>query len=115
MKHNYKRRTLDEATELAQEKFKASVLNHLSSEEVEEFRSSCLMTSGNPSEIWESVLGEQPDIRMYYEIELYKPSDTCPYIEKSYAKILVSRDRSSEQVEIIWKPEVPEYNGPWFS
>lgn len=49
------------------------------------------------------------------EIEIYKPSDICPYIEICYAKISVSRDRSSEQREIIWKPEVPEYNGHWFS
>jgi len=106
---------MDEAIEMARLAFKANVTDHLSQEEIDEFASSAVKSSGTPSEDWEEKLGFRPEMKSYYEIHLYKPSDECPYIEKSYAKILVPRNRYEESCEIIWKPEVPPYDGPWFS
>ena len=106
---------MDEAIEIARNAFKENVEKHFSKEEIEEFRSSATISSGTPDEEWENVLGFKPDRKSFYEIHLYKPSDECPYIDKSYAKILVARNRESEQCEILGKPEVPPYDGPWFS
>lgn len=84
MKHKYKRRTLDESVELAQKLFRASVSDHLSKDEIEEMKMFGTMISGNPSEIWEHIIGYKPDNKLYYEIEIYKPSDICPYIEPEF-------------------------------
>jgi uncharacterized protein YciU (UPF0263 family) len=116
MEHQYKRRTYDEAVELAKSAFRESVEKILTKEEVDEIRESCELTGGNPkAEEWATILGFLPDEKSYYEIELYKRSDECPYIEKSYVKILVPRNREIEECYFIWKPRVLEYNGPWFS
>jgi len=115
MSHTYKRRTMDEAVEMARLAFKENVENHLTAEEMDEFSLSAVKQSGTPSEDWEKLLGFKPEMKSYYEIHLYKPSEECPYIEKSYAKILVPRNREEEHCEIIWKPEVSPYDGPWFS
>ena len=115
MTHQYKRRTMDDAIEMARIAFVKDVDDHLSGEEMEEFRLCSTITSGTPSDEWETVLGFTPEMKSYYEIHLYKPSDECPYIEKSYAKILVPRNRDTNKCEMIWKPEVPPYDGPWFS
>jgi len=106
---------MEEAIEMARIAFRDNVENHLSDEEMEEFMHSSTMTSGTPSDEWAPVLGFTPEMKSHYEIHLYKPSNECPYIEKSYAKILVPRDRDIQECEIIWKPEIPPYDGPWFS
>ena len=115
MSNTYKRRTLDEAIEMARLAFKTSVTDHLTQEEIDEFSSYAVKSSGTPSDDWEERLGFRPEPKSYYEVHLYKPSDECPYIEKSYAKILVPRNREEKDCEIIWKPEVQSYDGPWFS
>jgi uncharacterized protein YciU (UPF0263 family) len=110
MAHKYKRRTLDEAIELAQETFREKVAEILTPNEIDELRSLGTTASGplsdRSADEWKNILGYLPDKRMYYEVELYKPSDSHPYIEKSYARILITRDRSSQQCEILWKPDV---------
>ena len=116
MTHQYKRRTYDEAVELARQGFLSLVNDNFSSEELDEIKESCDLTGGNPkAEEWSEILGYKPNDKTYYEIELYKRSDECPYIEKSYVKILVPRNRETEECYFIWKPKVPEYNGSWFS
>ncbi|MEM8640673.1 MAG: DUF440 family protein [Cyanobacteria bacterium P01_G01_bin.54] len=112
MSHTYKGRTRDEAFEMARLAFKANVAENLSPEEMKEFAFSAVHSSGTPSEEWEELLEFQPEAKSYYEIHLYKPRAECPYIEKSYAKILVPRNREKDTCEVIWKPEVPPYNGP---
>ncbi|MEW8222688.1 MAG: DUF440 family protein [Candidatus Thiodiazotropha taylori] len=112
MSHTYKRSTIDEAIEMARLAFKNNVTNHFNSEEMDEFVSSAVKQSGTPSEDWEKLLGFKSEIKSYYEIHLYKPSVECPYFEKSYAKILVPKNREDEYCEIIWKPEVSPYDGP---
>jgi uncharacterized protein YciU (UPF0263 family) len=106
MSRQYKQRTLDEALELAKSVFKSKAKDFLSSGEIAEMAGFGKITAGSISEDWESVLGYKPNHKKFYEIDLYKPSKEKPFVEKFYARILVSRDFSSEQVEIIWKPEI---------
>ena len=115
MAHQYKRRTYDEALELAQDRFRAEVQDHLTEDEIEEMRTKGTVSGGSFEDDWISELGHVPDKRLHYEYRVYLPSHECPYIEKYYARILVTRDRNSDDVWIKWKPPVPEYDGPWFS
>lgn len=109
MTYQYKRRTYDEAVELAKSTFSESVDKNLNKEDINEIRESCDLTGGNPkADEWATILGCQPDEKSYYEIELYKRSDEYPYIEKSYVKILVPRNRETNECYFIWKPKVPE-------
>lgn len=101
-----KQRNLDEAIRLAQSVFKSKAEDFLSSLEMEEMVNFGVMSAGSLSKDWEKVLGYQLDERQFYEIDLHKPTEKKPYVEKIYARILVSRDYSSEQVEIIWNPEI---------
>ncbi len=106
---------MDEAIEMARLAFRENVADNLSKEEMDELASCAAKTSGSPSEEWGNDLGYKPDSKRYYEVHLYKPSDECPYIEKSYVKILVPRSREETSCKFIWKPEVEPYDGPWFS
>lgn len=106
MSYEYKQRNLNEAIDLAQSVFKSKVENFLTSEEMEEMVNFGAMVIGTISDDWETVLEHKPDSKKYYEINLYKPAENKSSIEKFYARILVIRDFSSEQVEIIWKPEI---------
>jgi uncharacterized protein YciU (UPF0263 family) len=115
MPHQYKRRTLDEALALAQDAFRATAKDHLSDDELREMAEHGTHTEGSFGDDWEAETGFRPDAKLFYEVQLYRASKECPYIEKYYARILVSRDRSSHGVWIKWKPPVPPYNGPWFS
>lgn len=115
MAHQYNRRTYDEAMELAQRRFRAEVRDHLTAEEIEEMRAKGTVSGGSFGDDWTSELGAEPDKRFHYEYRVYLPSDECPYIEKYYARILVTRARDSDDVWIKWKPPVPEYDGPRFS
>lgn len=114
-KHKYKRRTYDEAVELAKEAFQAGFEANLSQGDIEEMKLSCAETGGSPKDFWEDILGFKPTDTDFYEVELYKPSNECPYIEKSYVKILVPRDRNTYKCKLLWKQPVPKYDGPWFS
>jgi uncharacterized protein YciU (UPF0263 family) len=115
MAPTYKRRKLDEARDLALRVAREQAPQHLSGEELEELRAkgsiNCL---SGPTGDWASITGFEPDPRLHYEVQLYLPSSKCPWIEKFYARILVTRDRNSESVWIIWKPPVPAYDGPYF-
>lgn len=113
--HQYRRRTFDEALELAKLRFRAEVTEHLSQEEIEELRTKGTISGGSFAGDWVAELGEEPDKNLYYEIQVYQPSEECPYIARYFARILVARDRCSQGVWIKWRPPVPEYNGPWFS
>jgi uncharacterized protein YciU (UPF0263 family) len=115
MPHQYKRRTYDEAMELAQERFRADAKTHLTDVEIEELRTKGTVAGGSFGDDWASELGGEPDKRIHYEYQVYLPSEECPYIERYYARILVSRDRDSDGVWIKWKPPVPEYHGPHFT
>lgn len=100
MAHQYKRRTMNEAAVLAQDLFRSHARQHLTDDELEE---------------WESIVGRPVSEKEFYEFEVYKPSETCPYVEKIYAIVLVSRDRSTNHCYVQWRPEVEQYNGPSFS
>ena len=71
---------------------------------MEEFRQAGLISSGGPKMQWESMLGRPVSEREFYEYQLYKPSEICPYVEKIYAVILVSRNRDNENCYVQWKP-----------
>jgi hypothetical protein len=106
---------MDEAEKLARDAFRAVVAQHLSGEEIEEVREHGAKTCGTVEEgIWDSIIGHAPDRNQYYQFEIYRRADTCPYIEKSFVKILIPRDRSTESVHFIWRPIVPVYTGPYF-
>ena len=115
MAHQYKRRTTSEAEVLAQNLFRTHARQHLTDDELEEFRLSGLVSSGTPGPQWESIVGRPVSEREFYEFEVYKPSAECPYVEKIYAVILVSRDRSTESCYVQWRPEIEKYDGPLFS
>ena len=104
MTHQYVRRTHDEAQELARKAFRSTAADHLTSAELEELGAYGLLTGGTPGDDWEGIIGTVPTMRAYYEFQLYKPKDAKPYIEKSYVRILVPRDRSSTQVYFMWRP-----------
>ena len=111
MKRQYKKRTLEEAEEIAQEHFRAAVKDNLSENLIQELESDGIRSSGYPSSQWQNVLGYIPDKKMHYEFILYKPSASIPFAEKLYARILVSRNRDSEFCKIVWLPEWQESEG----
>ena len=104
MTHQYARRTFDEAQELARLAFKSSVADNLTPEEIEEFATNGMLTGGTVGPGWEPIVGFTPDDHWYYELEIYKPSAEKPYISKSFARMLVPRDRTLEAVSFIWRP-----------
>ena len=107
MPHQYKRRTFDEAVTLSQRAFRAAAKDHLSEAELNELVEYGTMAGGSFGDDWEAETGFKPDARLYYELQLYRPSMEPPYVSKYFARILVSRDRSSEAVWIKWRPAVP--------
>lgn len=106
MSHQYSRRTFDEAQELARLAFRAAAVDNLTPAELEELGLHGLLTGGTPGPDWEQIIGSAPTERLFYEVQIYKPSDARPYIEKSYVRMLVPRDRSSELVRFMWRPFV---------
>ena len=108
MTEKYKKRNLDESIELAQSVFKSKVADFLSPEEMEEMKNFGAIVAGSINSEWKNILGFEPQSNEFYEIEIYKPSDEKPYAEKIFAKILVTRDSSSNRVEIIWKPKLAD-------
>ena len=115
MPHQYKRRTFDEAVTLAQQAFRAAAKDYLSEDELREMVEHGTMTGGSFGDDWEADTGFEPDGRLFYELQLYRPSNECPYIDKYFARILVSRNRSIDSVWIKSNPPVPPYNGLRFS
>jgi len=103
MAHQYARRTHDEASELARVAFRSVASEHLSLAEIEEIGKSALLTGGTVGSGWDQLLGFSPDDNDYYELQLYKPADAKPYIEKSYVRMLVPRERSSDAVHFMWR------------
>ena len=101
MKHQYSRRTFDEAKELARMAFRASAADHLTPEEIDELATQGLLTGGTPGPDWDQSIGLTPTEHHFYEIEIYKPSAEKPLIEKSYVRMLAPRDRSNEAVHFI--------------
>ncbi len=91
MRHQYKRRSFDEAVELAQHALRAVAKNNLTEDELREMVEHGTMTGGSFGDDWEAETGFKPDIRLFYELQLYRPSKERPYIEKYFARILVSR------------------------
>ena len=114
MAYQYKRRTTNEAEVLAQNLFRSNAPQHLTGDELEEFRLSGLVSSGTPGREWERIVARPVSEKEFYEFEVYKPSATCPYVEKIYAVILVSRDPSTDRCYVQWRPEIEQYDGPWF-
>jgi len=106
MSHVYAKRTYDEAQELARLAFKAAASTHLPRDVLDELFVHGLLASTSPGADWEDVIGVAPTERDFYEIELYKPADSAPHIVKSYVRILVPRDRASEQVHFMWQPSI---------
>ncbi|WP_395742707.1 DUF440 family protein [Prosthecobacter sp.] len=116
--HQYKRRTMDEALDLAKAAFRSVVADHLSPEEIEEVRAHSSVGSGSvrddDEDEWTKILGARPDKKAWYGIEIYQRSHKCPYVEKVFVRMLVPRDRSTTTVHFIWRPVVPPYTGPYF-
>jgi Protein of unknown function, DUF440 len=106
---------MNETEVLAQSLFRSEAAKHLTERDLEELKRSGAASSGTPTLQWEAILGRPICEREYYEHRLYKPSDVCPYVEKIYAVILVSRDRTSESCYVQWKPALEPYEGAWFS
>ena len=115
MKHQYKRRKIDEAKEIAQAEFKKRAKQKLSEVSIREIRDGqAVKTTGSPCSDWESVTGFVPKIQDYYQVTLCRPSNACPWVDKIYVRILVPRNRNDNQVYFQWEPAVPEYDGPYF-
>ena len=106
---------MDEAEVLAQNLFRSQAMQHLTEVEIEECRKSGTVTSGSPKHRWEAIVGKPVSDREFYEYQIYKPSEVCPYVEKIYAVILVSRNRDNDSCYAQWKPAIEPYEGPWFS
>ena len=102
MKHQYSRRTFDEAKELGRLAFRISAADHMTVAELEQLVTHGLLTGDTPGPDWDQLLGLTPTDRHFYEIDIYKPSAEKPYIDKSYVRMLVPRDRSVETVHFIW-------------
>ncbi|WP_428308548.1 DUF440 family protein [Lacipirellula sp.] len=111
MSHQYKRRTLNDAKTVALQAFHASAKEYLSEDELREMIEHGATAGGSFGDDWEADTGFVPDPRLFYEIKLYHPSKEFPYIEKYFARLLVSRDRATETVWIKWKPPTPPYSG----
>jgi len=84
--------------------FRNAVAMHLTSEEIDEISSKGQLSSGSVGSGWEEITGFIPDERHFYEIEIYKPSNDRPYIEKSYVRMLSPRDRATDVVYFMWRP-----------
>lgn len=106
MNHNYARRTFDEAKELARLSFLAVAADHLTPAELDELGAHGLLTGGTPGSDWELIIGVVPTEHLFYELQIYKPSDVKPYAEKSYVRMLVPRNRSLENVQFMWRPPI---------
>ena len=106
MSHLYSRRTFDEAKELARLAFRTAAADHLTPAELDELGMHGLLTGGTPGADWEQIIGSVPTERLFYELQIYKPADARPHIDKSYVRMLVPRDRSSESVRFMWRPPV---------
>ena len=104
MPHQYKRRTYDEAMELAQEAFRSGAPSHLTAEEIEELGIKGTVSGGSFGADWATEVGADPDKNLHYEYQVYLPALERPYVEKYCARILVTRDRQSKDVWIKWKP-----------
>jgi uncharacterized protein YciU (UPF0263 family) len=105
MAHRYKRRTYAEAEELAREQFLQVVAANLTPAEIEEIQTGGLKTGGTPGSDWAALVGLAPTEASHYEVQIYKPAAERPYVEKSFVRMLVPRDRNSKLVHFIWRPE----------
>jgi uncharacterized protein YciU (UPF0263 family) len=103
--HQYKRRTYDEAKEIARLTFRAQVAERLPPSELEALRSKAAVIGGSVGKNWESLLGHIPDERMHYEFQVLELPERCGEPSpKLYARILVSRDRQSDLCVVWWSP-----------
>ena len=106
MVHQYKRRTYDEAQELAQALFRDEVKGHFSTEEIADLQVRGTVSGGiGGFDEWTEHLGYTPDRHLHYDYTVYIPAEERPYVERIYATILVSRDRAKGVVSIRWKPD----------
>ncbi|WP_229509301.1 DUF440 family protein [Massilia sp. CCM 8734] len=109
-----KRRTNDDTLELAQRYFRENVQAHLTAEEIDEFAQYGAVGCGSPFDFWEAVVGRPVTAREFTQYKVFKPSDTCPYVERIYAWLLVSRYWDEQPCYALWKPVLEPYTGPWF-
>lgn len=112
--HQYKRRTYDEAYELARKAFREQVTSNLSEAEITEMAMEGDISGGSICNDWEKVVGFVPKRNSFYQFTIFHRIDECPYADKYYAFILVSRDRSTEELGIQWKPPMEPYTGRYF-
>jgi uncharacterized protein YciU (UPF0263 family) len=106
MDHKYKRRTYDEAQELSRLALIDVVSENLTENEINEMQLFGALTGGSIGNGWEEIAGFKPDNRMFYEYQIYKPSETHPYIEKYYVRMLVPRDRELNKVYFMWRSNI---------
>jgi uncharacterized protein YciU (UPF0263 family) len=108
MAHQYTRRTYDEAQELAQALFRVEANDHFSGDEIADLKARGTVSGGTGGfDEWTEHLGFTPDKRLHYDYMVYIPAEERPYVERIYAQILVSRDRSKGIVAVRWKPANP--------
>jgi len=100
----YKRRTFDEAKEIAMVRFHAEARDHLSFEQYEHCLTEACLYGGAPSEGWRDRLGHAPDPRLHYEIGI------CDWAKvgggpspRQWVRILVSRDRQNDLCMTWWE------------
>jgi hypothetical protein len=101
----YKRRTFDEAKEIAMERLLAEAPDHLTFEQFRHCLTEACLYGGGPSEGWRDRLGYVPDPHLHYEIGM------CEWAEfeggpspRHWVRILVSRDRGSDLCVTWWEP-----------
>lgn len=110
-----KRRTGDDTLAFAQCYFRENVAVHLTAQEIDELEQHGAVGEGSPFDFWEAVVGRPVTRREFTQYKIFKPSDTCPYVERIYAWLLVSRYEDDQPCYAQWNPVLEPYTGPWFS
>jgi uncharacterized protein YciU (UPF0263 family) len=111
--HQYRRRTWDEACEMARSRFRNEVASHFSQTESDQFRqiydeNEKMILGGGlvlEPDSWRQLTDTIIDRDHFYEISIYEvaPYDGAPS-PKIWMRALVSRDRESDLCVIDWHP-----------
>ncbi len=113
MARRYKRRSMDEAWELACSALPSQAQDHLGETAVSEVISRGWQgVSVGPFEDWLEIAGRELKPDHYYEFYLRPPSDESGPSDSFYGRVLVARDRSSDDVWFMWRPPERERSGP---
>ena len=101
--HQYKRRTFDECMEVALMEFSKGADKHLTAAQLEYLLNEACLGGGSLMPGWNAIIGFEPNDRQYYEIRITDWLDkSCPDDTRTWVRILVSRDRSSNFRHVQW-------------